>query len=202
MIARFRSENLEENERRTRVRSFVAYRYETGSRRCLDTRIVRWLPIGRNNPMSSTNGNVEAHDEDRLLAPPEAARFLGNSVDTLTRWRINGDGPPYIKLGTSRSHSVRLRFSGHVLARCATERALPPIRRRASSGSTNGIESEAGGGASRPRADGSWRSSRCEAVPRGGRIPFRARQRWRRGRRGGSRSTTFRLAESPLRLVS
>ena len=61
--------------------------------------------------MSSTDGNLEAKEEDRLLPPPEAARFLGNSVDTLARWRINGDGPPYIKLGTSRTSHIRYRRS-------------------------------------------------------------------------------------------
>ena len=61
--------------------------------------------------MSSTNENPETHDEDRLLAPPEAARFLGNSVGTLARWRSTGVGPPYIKLGTSRTSRIRYRLS-------------------------------------------------------------------------------------------
>jgi len=36
----------------------------------------------------------------RLLRPPAAAEFLGLAVQTLARWRIEGNGPRYVKLGT------------------------------------------------------------------------------------------------------
>ena len=35
----------------------------------------------------------------RLLRPPAAAEFLGVAVQTLARWRVEGVGPLYVKLG-------------------------------------------------------------------------------------------------------
>ena len=34
-----------------------------------------------------------------LLRPPAAAEFLGIAVQTLARWRVEGIGPSYVKLG-------------------------------------------------------------------------------------------------------
>ena len=31
---------------------------------------------------------------------PEAAAYLGVSVPSMNRWRVNGDGPPYVKIGS------------------------------------------------------------------------------------------------------
>lgn len=31
---------------------------------------------------------------------PEAAEYVGVSVPTLNRWRVQGDGPPYVKIGS------------------------------------------------------------------------------------------------------
>lgn len=34
-----------------------------------------------------------------LLLPQQAAEILGVKVQTLAEWRLNGRGPPFIKLG-------------------------------------------------------------------------------------------------------
>jgi len=36
--------------------------------------------------------------KEQLLSPPQAAKFLGVSMDTLAQWRSQRRGPPYIKL--------------------------------------------------------------------------------------------------------
>jgi predicted DNA-binding transcriptional regulator AlpA len=38
-------------------------------------------------------------DSCRLHRPPAAAEFLGIAVQTLARWRVEGTGPSYVKLG-------------------------------------------------------------------------------------------------------
>lgn len=38
--------------------------------------------------------------QDRLLSPAEVAEFFGVKVNTLARWRSDGGGPPYIKVGS------------------------------------------------------------------------------------------------------
>lgn len=38
--------------------------------------------------------------QDRLLSPVEVAEFFGVRVGTLARWRSDGGGPPYIKVGS------------------------------------------------------------------------------------------------------
>jgi hypothetical protein len=43
--------------------------------------------------------------QDELLTTAEAAQLLTRSTRTLERDRLDGDGPPFIKLG----HSVRYR---------------------------------------------------------------------------------------------
>jgi predicted DNA-binding transcriptional regulator AlpA len=35
----------------------------------------------------------------RLLRPPAAAAFLGVAVQTLARWRVEGSGPEFVKIG-------------------------------------------------------------------------------------------------------
>ena len=32
---------------------------------------------------------------------PEAARYLGMSTSTLNKWRMFGNGPPFMKMGSS-----------------------------------------------------------------------------------------------------
>ena len=42
-----------------------------------------------------------------LLTTAEAARLLGVDRRTLERWRVSGDGPPFIRVGGVRRYSVR-----------------------------------------------------------------------------------------------
>jgi predicted DNA-binding transcriptional regulator AlpA len=39
------------------------------------------------------------HKSCRLLRPPAAAEFLGIATQTLARWRVEGKGPEYVKIG-------------------------------------------------------------------------------------------------------
>lgn len=48
-----------------------------------------------------------ANPNDKLLTETEAAERLGLAVATLRRWRWSGDGPEFVKLGTSRGSAVR-----------------------------------------------------------------------------------------------
>jgi predicted DNA-binding transcriptional regulator AlpA len=36
---------------------------------------------------------------DGTLKRPEAAKFLGHKPQTLARWAVRGEGPPYFRLG-------------------------------------------------------------------------------------------------------
>ena len=38
--------------------------------------------------------------ERELFDPTDAANYLGLAVQTLSRWRVEGGGPPYLKLGS------------------------------------------------------------------------------------------------------
>lgn len=60
----------------------------------------------------STNAGPAAADEfpnatDRLLAPEQASDTLGFAVQTLARWRVEGKGPAYLKLGRRIRYSTR-----------------------------------------------------------------------------------------------
>ncbi len=41
----------------------------------------------------------EAKEVDRLLTPDAAGAVLGIARQTLARWRVEGKGPPFVKLG-------------------------------------------------------------------------------------------------------
>lgn len=43
----------------------------------------------------------------KYLPPKQAAKYLGVSIDLLQKWRTNGVGIPYIKLGESTSSLIR-----------------------------------------------------------------------------------------------
>jgi len=47
----------------------------------------------------------------RLLSPREVAKILGTSRSTLARWRREGKGPKYLKLGEGMFAAVRYRGS-------------------------------------------------------------------------------------------
>jgi predicted DNA-binding transcriptional regulator AlpA len=36
---------------------------------------------------------------DEILRPPAAAKYLGNAEQTLARWRHEGVGPRFVKIG-------------------------------------------------------------------------------------------------------
>lgn len=62
--------------------------------------------------MSTQITNPEQpRNNDPLLTATEVAKILQVSVDTLARWRTQGRGPQFIKLGTARSSPVRYRHS-------------------------------------------------------------------------------------------
>ena len=44
---------------------------------------------------------------DRLLTTRELAEVLGLNPQTLRLWRLNGDGPPYVKFGDAKRGRVR-----------------------------------------------------------------------------------------------
>jgi excisionase family DNA binding protein len=48
-------------------------------------------------------GNVTS----KYLSPKEAAKYLGVSVELLQKWRSNGVGIPFMKLGDSTSSIIR-----------------------------------------------------------------------------------------------
>jgi DNA-binding transcriptional MerR regulator len=43
---------------------------------------------------------------ENLLTPTEVSKILGVSERTLRRWRENGCGPPFIRLGTDAPGSI------------------------------------------------------------------------------------------------
>jgi len=40
--------------------------------------------------------------DEKLLLPEEVAQLLRVKVDTLYRWRLDGDGPPFVRMGRGR----------------------------------------------------------------------------------------------------
>lgn len=45
--------------------------------------------------------------DNQWLSPKETAKYIGVSVDLLQKWRSQGIGIPYIKLGDSVSSLIR-----------------------------------------------------------------------------------------------
>ena len=56
-------------------------------------------------------------DDDSLLTPPEASRWLRVAVQTLARWRCEGQGPPFVRLGGNRVFYRRDDLEGYVASR-------------------------------------------------------------------------------------
>ena len=54
-----------------------------------------------------TNLSELAGDENRLFTEKQASEFLQCRPQTLSGWRIKGDGPPYVKIG---GRYVRYRY--------------------------------------------------------------------------------------------
>jgi helix-turn-helix protein len=59
----------------------------------------------------SEAGKVRVRGDDVCLVTKQAARYLHASPRTLERWRVDGDGPPYFKLGPGLRAKVLYRLS-------------------------------------------------------------------------------------------
>ena len=46
----------------------------------------------------------------QYLSPKEAGSFLGVSVNLLQKWRTQGVGIPYVKMGSSSSSIIRYKI--------------------------------------------------------------------------------------------
>lgn len=64
---------------------------------------------------------------ERLLAPRQLAEALNVTTKTLERWRMTGDGPPYIRVSRKvvryRLSDVESFLAGRVATSTATETA-------------------------------------------------------------------------------
>ena len=62
--------------------------------------------------MSASNaGGQGVEAVDQTLTNVEVAQLLRVSVHTLARWRCDGTGPPFLKLGGGRTSLIRYRRS-------------------------------------------------------------------------------------------
>ncbi|MBN2525905.1 MAG: helix-turn-helix domain-containing protein [Deltaproteobacteria bacterium] len=59
------------------------------------------------NPAQIIEKNIQSN---ALLSPRKAALLLAVSTVTLSRWRQNGDGPQFLKLGNHKQSTIRYRF--------------------------------------------------------------------------------------------
>ena len=48
--------------------------------------------------------------DELALTPPQAGAVLQTSLDQLSNWRVVGDGPPFMKLGSGPKSPVRYRL--------------------------------------------------------------------------------------------
>lgn len=53
---------------------------------------------------------------DEVVNTEEAARIIGNAPVTLRRWRVSGDGPPYVKINASVGY-IRRDLLEYIAAR-------------------------------------------------------------------------------------
>ena len=58
------------------------------------------VATGSEYRQKTTNASILAADQ--LLSPKQAAAEIGFSEVSLQRWRIEGKGPPYVKIGKRR----------------------------------------------------------------------------------------------------
>ena len=52
--------------------------------------------------MDNRNTEHVAEFPKKYLAPDEASQFIGAAVQTMARWRCEGGGPPFIRVGSRR----------------------------------------------------------------------------------------------------
>jgi predicted DNA-binding transcriptional regulator AlpA len=60
------------------------------------------------------NVKTEMQEQPYLLRPGEVAQQLNVSLQTLWRWRQNGTGPAYVKLGKSSVRYLPLKVTAQV----------------------------------------------------------------------------------------
>jgi len=61
---------------------------------------------GTENNKSKT---AQSKNPDELMTPQQVANELGITTKALEKWRINGDGPVYVKLGNAPRAHVRYK---------------------------------------------------------------------------------------------
>ncbi len=71
------------------------------------------------SPSRETMAVGSANDPERFVDERRAAEFLNVSVRTIQRWRTDGDGPEFYKLGAKK---IAYRLTG--CARWAEKRAF------------------------------------------------------------------------------
>jgi predicted DNA-binding transcriptional regulator AlpA len=55
-----------------------------------------------NSSVAASALRTTAPLDDKILIPDEVALLLRVKVDTLYRWRLDGDGPPFVRMGRGR----------------------------------------------------------------------------------------------------
>lgn len=75
-----------------------------------------------------------ALDDERALAPAEAAEFLGVSTKTLTNWRSLGKGPTYLKYDLGGTLDGQGRRRGSVAYQVKDLRAFMEAHRTVTGG--------------------------------------------------------------------
>jgi hypothetical protein len=66
-------------------------------------------------------------DSKVLLTPEESAGFLNSNARTLERWRTNGTGPRFVKVGR-RVHYRREALDAWIMRQERSNTAEPPLR--------------------------------------------------------------------------
>ena len=55
--------------------------------------------------------------ELHILLTPDAARFIGAKESTLEKWRLRGDGPPFIRIGPRKIGYLRSDLDAWLVSR-------------------------------------------------------------------------------------
>lgn len=74
-------------------------------------RILRTSEAGPLQRGLRHDGSGGGRSDDELLTAPQAAEFLTVSVPTLSRWRMVGKGPSFVKFTRAQQGIVRYRRS-------------------------------------------------------------------------------------------